>query len=62
MTRDEWISTGKANRIFDGGIDDRTFRDKFRDALRTKLTPGGQFRWLRTEVEQLAHAPEAKAG
>ena len=55
MTEDAWISTGKANRILDGGICDDTFRDKFKDSLPWKLTPGRHMRWLRSAVEDLAH-------
>lgn len=49
--RDPWISTGKANRIMDLGICDRTFREKFKDSIRWKFTPGGQYRWSREDVE-----------
>lgn len=57
---DAWISTGKANRILNAGICDATFRDKFREFIPWKLTPGGQFRWLRAAVEELARAmPQA---
>jgi len=61
MTDKNWISTGKANKIFNQGIDDRTFRDNFRDCVQNHLTPGGQFRWFRPEVEQLRDAPKDKA-
>ena len=49
-----WISTGKANQILDCGIADATFRDKFKDCLPWRKTPGGQFRWLRKAVEEVA--------
>ena len=49
-----WISTTKANQILDGGICDRTFREKFRECLPWKLTPGRQLRCLRAAVEELA--------
>ncbi len=61
MTDQDWISTGKANRIFGGGIDDRTFRDKFRGCIPNKLTPGGHFRWLRSAVEKLKPSALPKA-
>ncbi len=51
-----WISTGEANRIFNGGISDNTFRDKFRGCITNRLTRGGQHRWLRAEVEKIATA------
>lgn len=54
MSREEWIPTGKANRILNIGIGDDTFREKFRDCIRWKMTPGGQFRWSREDVEAVA--------
>ena len=60
MVAQAWIATGKANRILDLGICDDTFRDKFRDCIPWKLTPGGQMRWLRSAVEELKDVmPEA---
>lgn len=56
--REPWISTGKANRIMDLGICDATFRDKFRGSIRWKLTPGGQYRWSREDVEAVARMGE----
>jgi hypothetical protein len=59
MTGD-WITTHEANVIFNGGITDRTFRDKMSPYLPWKLTPGGKMRWLQSSVEELAHVmPEA---
>ena len=51
---DEWISTGDANRLLNGGICGKTFRDKFRDCIPWKLTPGGHIRWLKSAVEDIA--------
>ena len=60
MVEQTWISTSKANRLLDLGICDDTFREKFRPYLPWKLTPGGQFRWLRAAVLELKQAmPEA---
>lgn len=60
MANQEWISTGDANRILNCGVCPRTFRDKFRDCIPWKVTPGGQYRWLKSAVEELADVmPEA---
>ena len=50
----QWISTGQANKLVNIGICDRTFREKFRECLRWKLTPGGHIRWSREDVESVA--------
>lgn len=56
--REEWIGTGKANRILNTGICDDTFREKLKNSVRWHLTPGGQFRWNREDVESLARKNE----
>jgi hypothetical protein len=50
-----WITTHEANLIMDVGICDATFRLKFRDCIRWKLTPGGHYRWLKVEVQEIAN-------
>lgn len=56
----DWISTGKANRLLNIGITDLTFRLKFRECLRFRMTPGGQFRWFKPDVAALAASGEEK--
>lgn len=55
---DDWISTGKANKLLNCGMCTKTFRDKFRNLIPYKMTEGGQFRWNRKAVEALADPPE----
>ena len=50
----EWISTGAATRLANLGITEQTFRLKFRECIRWKLTPGGHIRWSREDVEAIA--------
>lgn len=54
MVNQDWVSTSRANRILNCGICDDTFREKFRESIRWKLTPGGQYRWNRKDLEELA--------
>ena len=56
MVDQDWISTGKANRLLNAGIGDTTFKEKFRDCIPWRLTPGGHYRWLRAAVEEIANA------
>lgn len=53
-----WISTGEANRIFNCGISDCTFRNKMRGIIRSRLTPGGNIRWFKPDVEAAANPRE----
>ena len=50
----DWINTKTANEIMDSGVTDRTFRDKFKDIIRTKKTPGGHLRWDKESVKAAA--------
>lgn len=60
MENQEWIPTSEANQLLNAGLCDRTFRDKFRDSLPWRLTPGGKLRWFRPAVEDLARVmPQA---
>ncbi len=57
---DAWISTGAALKLMNLGICATTFREKFRDCLPWKLTPGGHIRWNRAAIQELAEQmPEA---
>jgi len=57
-----WISTTKANALFNGGITDRTFRVNFQACLPHKVTPGGKLRWDEEAVKALGayQAPPAR--
>lgn len=42
---ENWVSTGDAMRMLNLGIHVKTFREKFRDFIPCRKTPGGHLRW-----------------
>lgn len=54
MTEPAWIKTTTALLILDWEMSPRTFRDKYRETFQWNLTKGGQYLWLRVEIEETA--------